>query len=758
MNYFSVKTLLSLALLAMLNIAVKGKDADCAKYVDPFIGTGYHGHVFLGAHVPFGAVQVGPTNFIRGWDWCSGYHYSDSIVTGFSQLHLSGTGIGDLGDVLITPFTGSLKTSPGTEKNPFSGYSSKYSHTEEVAKPGYYSVVLKTYGIKAELTASERVGFHKYTFPENKQSHIAINLEDGIGWDAPVETFLKKVDAQTYTGYRFSKGWANDQRVYFAIKLSKPVDDLKLFDAQKAVDGNSAKGKAITGILSFATQKGEEVMLKVGISPVSEQNALNNIDAEVSGWDFTQTSVDAYKVWNRELGKVQVAGSDIHNLRTFYTAVYHLYTAPVLFNDHNKDYRGTDKKVYVNPGFNNYSIFSLWDTYRAAQPLFTILQPERVNDMVNSLLAIYKQQGKLPIWPLMGSETDCMVGYSAVPVIADAYFEGFNGFDLQVAFDAMKSSSTRDDYGVKYLKERGYIPADKEPESVSKALEYCISDWCIAQMAKKLGKTADYEIYSKRALLYRQYFDSSTKFMRAKLDNGDFRPLLNPIEPSIIIDGKEWKDYTEGNAWQYTWLVPQDVEGLIKLFDGENAFISKLDSLFVVKGDLGKNAPPDISGLVGQYAQGNEPSHHITYLYAYAGQQWKTAGKTRYIMRELYSDKSDGLCGNEDCGQMSAWYIFSAMGFYPVNPANSAFVFGSPLFSSITIKVPGGKQFMLKANNNSTQNIYIQSARFNGKPYTKSFITYKEIMQGGTLEFEMGATPNKKFGAGANDRPKSIIY
>jgi predicted alpha-1,2-mannosidase len=398
-------------------------------------------------------------------------------------------------------------------------------------------------------------------------------------------------------------------------------------------------------------------------------------------------------------------------------------------------------------------VFSLWDTYRAEQPLLTLIQPERVNDMVNTMLNIFKQQRKLPIWHLMGNETDCMPGYSAIPVIADAYFKGFKGFDVNLAFEAMKASSTRDDYGMKLLKEKGYIPADKEKESVSKGLEYCISDWCIAQMAKKLGKREDYDYYSKRAVLYAQYFDPKRQFMRAKLDNGNFREPFSPFQ-SI----HEWGDYTEGNAWQYTWLVPEDVEGLIRLFGGDKPFLAKLDSLFVVTGDMGENASSDISGLIGQYAHGNEPSHHITYLYAYAGQQWKTAEKNRYIQRTLYDDKPDGLSGNEDCGQMSAWYIFSSIGFYPANPANGAFIFGSPLFDEITIKLPDNRRFTIKAMNNNEKNIYIQSVKLNGKTHTHSFLTYKEIMQGGYLEFEMGPQPNKQFGAAMDDRPKSIIY
>lgn len=726
---------------------------DFVKYVDPYIGTGYHGHVFLGAHVPFGAVQVGPTNYVKGWDWCSGYHYSDSIITGFSQMHLSGTGIGDLGDVLITPYTGALKFTPGTQENPLSGYASLYTHADEKAQAGYYAVLLKNYGIRVELTASERVAVHKYTFPASGEAHIAVNLVEGIGWDRPVQTFLKKVDATTYVGYRFSTGWAPDQRLYFAIKLSRPVDNLSLFESGKDIQGDSIKGPKVVGVLNFKTTDGEAILLKVGVSPISEANALANIKAEVPDWNFEKVVKDAKAAWNKELGRISVKGKNEHDLRTFYTALYHAFTHPVLFNDHNGDYRGTDKKVYTNPGFKNYSIFSLWDTYRAEHPLFTLIQPDRVSDMVNTMLAIYKQQGKLPIWHLMGNETDCMVGYSAIPVIADAYFKGFKGFDINLAFEAMKASSMRDDLGMKYIKERGYIPADKEKESVSKAMEYAISDWCIAQVAKSLGKTTDYEYYSKRAVAYARYFDPKTQFVRAKLDDGKFREPFSPFQ-SI----HEWGDYTEGNAWQYTWLVPQDVEGLIKLFGGDKPFVTKLDSLFVVSGDMGDKASSDISGLIGQYAHGNEPSHHITYLYAFAGQQWKTAEKNRFIQRTLYTDKPDGLCGNEDCGQMSAWYILSAAGFYQANPASGAFIFGSPLFDEVSLSLPGNKKFTLKALNNSSKNIYIQSAKLNGKPYTRSYITYKEIMQGGNLELVMGPQPNKQFGASPQDRPASKIY
>lgn len=744
--------------IIFLMVSCRNKAQDYTQYVDPFIGSGFHGHVFLGANVPFGAVQVGPTNFTRGWDWCSGYHYSDSICLGFSQTHLSGTGIGDLGDVLITPYIGPVRISPGNPKQPDQVYTSKYSHTDEIAKPAYYSVLLRPSGIQVELTATERVGFHKYTFPESKEAHIAVNLQEGIGWDKPVNTFIRKVDPVTYVGYRFSTGWAIDQRLWFAIKLSTAPQKVSFFNNDQPVDSLATKGKNAKAVFSFSTKKNETIMLKVAISPVSEENALKNIEKEIPAWNFNQVVSDSRGKWNTELSKVKVKSRNTRDLRTFYTALYHSFIAPILFNDASGDYRGADKKVYATPGFNNYSVYSLWDTYRAEHPMFTLIQPDRVSDMVNTMLRIYKQQGKLPIWHLMGNETDCMVGYSAVPVITDAIFKGFTGFDINLAFEAMKASSTRDDYGVSLLKEKGYIPADKEPESVSKALEYCISDWCIAQVAKKLNKSADFEYYSKRAKSYAQYFDPKTRFMRAKLSDGSFREPFDPFVPSITLSGKEWKDYTEGNGWQYTWLVPQDVEGLIRLLGGDKPFTQKLDSLFMVKGNLGENAPPDISGLIGQYAQGNEPSHHIAYMYAYAGEQWKTAEKVRYILRNMYSDKTDGLCGNEDCGQMSAWYVLSSIGFYPVNPANGCFVMGSPLFDEVTLTLPQNKTFMIKAIDNNSENKYIQTVKLNGNSYPFSYITYSDIQKGGILEIQMGAKPNPQFGKDENYRPKSIMY
>ena len=724
---------------------------DLTIYVDPYIGSDFNGHVFVGAHVPFGAVQIGPTNYIKGWNWTSGYHYSDSIVVGFSQMHLSGTGIGDLGDVLITPFTGEKHFSPGTVSEPLKGYASLYSHDRETAEAGYYAVDLLDYGIKVELTASERVGFHRYTFPASDEARIAINLEMGIGWDRPEQTMLRQLNDTTLVGYRYSSGWANDQRVHFAVILSKPIEKLGFRPGNMLISEKEAQGKDVVALLSFVTRAGEQISLKVGISPVSYQGALNNIKAEIPHWDFEKTREQARDKWNRELAKIDFYHPDEAEMRTFYTAMYHAFYGPVLYNDHDRSFKGTDREVYPDPGFDNYTTFSLWDTYRALHPLFTIVQTERVDDMINSMLTIYEHQGKLPIWHLMGCETNCMVGYSAVPVVADAVFKGFTGFDHDLAYEAMITSSLIDEDGLKYLREKGFIPADLEQESVSKALEYALADWAIAEFARMRGDSANAAYYRERAQAYRIYFDPETRFMRPVMEDGSFKSPFNPFES--IHEGYAWTDYTEGNAWQYTFLVPHDVQGLIELMGGDEAFEAKLDSLFFVTGELGEFSSPDISGLVGQYAQGNEPSHHAAYMFNYVGAQHKTAQKVRFIMDEWYTDLPDGLPGNEDCGQMSAWYIFSSLGFYPVNSANSVFAIGSPVAHRASIHLPGNKKFTIVAHNNSKENIYVQKLRLNGKDLMRSYITYQEIMQGGKLEFFMGSEPNYEFGKAPGNRP-----
>jgi predicted alpha-1,2-mannosidase len=752
------KNAFKLAALAMLTnlclyVPAQGQQrtaASLTRYVNPFIGTGFHGHVFLGANVPFGAVQLGPSNISEGWDWCSGYHISDSTIVGFQHTHLSGTGIGDLGDISIMPTTGVIKTMKGSINNMERGYVSTFSHQQETARPGFYAVRLKRYNIGVRLTATQRVGFHEYTFPKTDDAHIVIDLQEGLAWDSPVKTYLHQVNDSTIAGYRFSEGWAPDQRIYFTAVFSKPIKNFAVYDTTALKPGTALEAKRAKGVISFATSAGEKVLIKVGISPVSEANAAMNIKAELPGWNFSRTVAAADAAWNKQLQKVQLKTADESKKQIFYTAFYHTMIAPSIFNDVNGDYWGTDKKVHPKANFTNLTTFSLWDTYRAAHPLYTVLQPERVNDMINTMLAIYQQQGSLPMWHLMANDNYCMVGYSAVPVVADAILKGYKGFDLNLAYEAMKKTAMRDELGIDYVKKLGYIPADSIAQSVSMGMEYAIDDWCLARVALKMGKKDDYAYFNKRGQNYKNYYDPKAGFMRGRLSANSWR---TPYSPFISIHEKG--DFTEGNGWQYTWLVPQDVEGLMSMLGGEKRFVQKLDSLFIAEGDMGAEKSPDISGLIGQYAHGNEPSHHVTYLYAYAGQPWKTAEKVRYILSHFYTDKTDGIIGNEDVGQMSSWYVFSALGFYPVNPANGNFVFGSPLFNEATIKLPGGKTIRLVAHNNSDKNIYIQRATLNGKSYTKSYITYADLVKGGELVFEMGSKPNLNWGKLQQDRPYS---
>lgn len=695
---------------------------DYTQYVNPFIGTGGHGHVFLGANVPFGNIQAGPTQKKQGWDWCSGYHYSDSTVIGFGQMHLSGTGIGDLGDVSLLPMT-----------NP-SQREVKFSHRAEYVRPGYYSVMLAS-GIRVELTATQRVAFHRYSFPADAtKGYIALNLAQGIGWDKMTSCKFKQESDKTITGFRMSEGWAKDQRVYFVAEFSEPVQ----------LEENE---RDTIGIFSVASTN-QPLLVKVGISAVSVENARENLQQELPGWNFASVVAKANADWNRELSKIAIKTQDERAKRIFYTALYHTMIAPSVFSDVNGEYRGADGKTHKGD-FTDYTTFSLWDTYRAAFPLMTLIQPEMQRDLAETMLHIFKQQGKLPVWHLMGNETDCMVGNPGIPVLVDIALKGFN-VDKKAVFEAVKASAMRDERGMGLLKKYGYIPCDLDPEkeTVAKGLEYALADACIAKLAKQLGKTEDYKYFYKRSQSYRDfYFDKQTKFMRGVTSDHKFR---EPFDPFSTVHRQD--DYTEGNAWQYVWLVPHDVHGLVAAFGGEKPFVSKLDSLFIVNGDMGADASPDITGLIGQYAHGNEPSHHILYMYNYVGQPWKGAEKIRYVLANLYHDDFDGLSGNEDVGQMSAWYILSSVGFYQVDPAGGRYVFGSPLFDEATLNVGNGKTFRVVAHNNSSENKYIQSAKLNGKPYTRSYIDFKDIVRGGTLEFVMGNKPSQ-FGVKPSDRP-----
>lgn len=720
------------------------KAQSLTRYVDPYIGSGGHGHVFVGASVPFGAIQPGPANIFKGWDWDSGYNYGDSILTGFSHLHLHGTGIGDLGDILVMPYTGPVKTDKGTEADHRSGYASLYSHKNEKVRPGYYSVKLDDHNITAELTATERVGFHRYRFPGGVAARVIIDLKEGTQ-DKATATFIEQADDHTFKGYRFSTGWAKEQRIYFAVRTSIPVKQFSIYNGDSLRNGRSGEGNAIKGLLSFDSVPAT-LQMKVGISPVSAENALANIDAEIPGWDFGQVAKAADEKWDQALSKIQVEAKEERDKRIFYTSLYNTMIDPAIFNDHNGDYRGADKQVHRKAPFTNYTIFSTWDTYRAAHPLYALIEPERTADMINSMLAIYRQQGRLPIWHLAGYETGTMVGISSMQIVAEAWLKGIKGFDAAEAYAAVKGTAMSDTLGLAYVKTFRPIPSDSIRSSVARALEYAVSDASTALMAKAMHHTDDYTYFLKRAHNYRLYFDKKTQFLRGVLANGGRRADFDPVKATD-------RDFREGNAWQYLWLVPGDVPGLMDLLGGEQAFAARLDTFFALE-MKGRATLVDLTGLIGQYAHGNEPSHHIAYLYAYAGQQWKTAEKVRYIMKEMYHDRPDGIIGNEDCGQMSAWNVFSSLGFYPVFPASGAYVIGSPAVDKAVIRTASGKSFTVTAVNNSPENIYIQRIELNGKEYTKSYLLHRDLLRGGTMKIWMGPKPNYNFGKLKAQRPQ----
>ena len=707
-----------------VSATLSAADVDYTRFVNPRIGTGGHGHVFLGANVPFGYVQLGPTQPTRGWDWCSGYHHSDSVIIGFGHQHLSGTGIGDLGDVALLPVASKDQRA------------TLFAHASESVSPGYYAVKLGEPNVFVELTATKHVGMHRYTFGANEtEARVLLDLRQGIGWDHVAQCQMRQEGQTVVSGYRHSVGWARRQKDFFVMEFSQPV-------VLEKVDGDT------TGVLTLSRPQ-EPLLVKVALSAVSVENAKLNMQAELPGWDFAATAQAARKAWNDELGKISIKTDDDHVCRIFYTAMYHTMTAPSVFNDVNGEYRGADGEVHKGD-FTNYTTLSLWDTYRAAHPLQTLIHPEKQGDVAQTFLHIFKEQGKLPVWHLMGNETDCMVGNPGIPVLADLVLKGYiTGQDRERAFEAMKTSAMLDERGMKELKQYGYIPFDKDEtnETVAKGLEYALADWCVAQVAKLLGKKQDYKYFLQRSKLYQKHFDPKDGFIKGLSSTGERRTPFNPFRSAHRAD-----DFTEGNAWQYTWLVPHDVHGLVKTFGGEAKFTEKFDSLFIVEGDLGEDASPDISGLIGQYAHGNEPSHHILYMYNYIGQPWKGAKLLRQTMREMYFDDYDGLSGNEDVGQMSAWYVLSSIGLYQEEPAGGKYIIGSPLFNEARLNVGDGKTFIVKAINNSDKNIYVQSARLNGKRYDKSYIDYRDIIAGGTLELVMGPKPSK-WGTAKKNRP-----
>ena len=705
------------------------------RHVDPKIGTGGHGHVFVGANVPFGLVQVGPTSIPQTWDWCSGYHASDSTVIGFSHTHLSGTGIGDLFDITVMPVVGEVTYARGEENDPASGLWSYADRTREITKPGYYSVPLVRYGITAELTATERVGLHRYTFPASDAAAVVFDLENGGCWDKATDTGFRFSDDSTrIAGWRCSTGWAKNQEVYFVAEFSKPAKGISYLQPGEIDDSKMPRIAARYARVDFDTAEGEQVLVKVALSPVSIEGAKANLAAELPGWDFDATAAAADKAWNDELSKVKIETEDETSKRIFYTALYHTMVAPSLFCDVNGDYRGADGKVHTAPGFTNYTTFSLWDTYRAAMPLMTVLHPERMPDIVQTMLTIADEQGRLPVWHLWGNETDCMVGNPGIPVVADAIVKNIPGFDREKAFEAIRKTAMDDGRGGDLRKKYGYIPCDRMNEAVAYDMEYALADGAAARAAEALGREDDARFFETRSHSYRNYFDPQTGFMRGRDSKKGWRTPFNAFASTHRAD-----DYCEGNAWQYTWLAPHDVAGLVGCFGSRARMLEKLDSLFTVSSVVeGGETSPDISGLIGQYAHGNEPSHHILYLYTMLGQPWKTADKVREVLTTLYHDRPDGLSGNEDVGQMSAWYVLSSLGMYEAEPAGGRYWFGSPLFDRVEITVPGGT-FTIVAENNSAANKYIQRVWLNGQPYTKPWIGHADVMKGGELRFEMGA-------------------
>lgn len=719
-----------------------------ADYVNPLVGTDEHGHTYPGAQVPFGMVQLSPDTPKPGWDGCSGYHYSDNVIRGFSHTHLSGTGATNLGDVLVMPVVGNVNL------NNY-GYASPFSHSEEKASPGYYKVFLQKPKVTAELTATARAGFHKYTFPASENAHIVVDLNHGIGND-PVTASLKVENSTTISGVRTSNGWGGRRDAYFVMQFSKPFDSFEIEQDGTTAPAGSTEGKArsLKSFANFKTKDGEAILVKVGISGTSIEGARKNLNAEIRGWDFETVRAAANKIWNDALDDVTIESKDPHIRNTFYTNLYQSYLAPVLFNDVDGTYRGVDKQNHTGAGFQNYTTFSLWDTFRAEHPLLTILQPGRVPDMVSSMLAHYGQSKDhaMPVWPLWGNETWCMIGYHSAPVVVDAYQKGLRGYDAEAVYQALKATANSNLFALGDLPKYGYVVTGSgQKQSVSRTLEYAYDDWCVAQLAKALGHTEDAEFFLKRSAAYRQVFDTNTGFMRGRKADGTWR---RPFNPAQLV----WADYTEANAWQYNWTVMQDTPGLINITGGDTAFIAKMDQMFNEKSAVLADIP-DITGLIGQYAHGNEPVHHVAYLYNYAGAPYKTQERVREIMTTFYNDSPSGQTGNNDCGQMSAWYVFSALGFYPVNPVGGVYVIGSPIVDRATIQLDKGhykgKKFTVIAENNGPRNLYIQSARLNGKPLTKTWFTHDELAAGGELRLVMGPKPNPSWGQSPASRPPS---
>ncbi|MGX1928536.1 GH92 family glycosyl hydrolase [Flagellimonas sp. 2504JD4-2] len=714
-------------------------------YVDPFIGTGGHGHTFPGPTAPFGMVQPSPDNGTGGWDWCSGYHITDSIISGFGQLHLSGTGIGDLADILLMPTNKSVDiTRFGTPKDSLP-YTSSFSHTSEIASPGYYKVDLDDANIKVELTANSYVAFHKYTYQTEGSPSFILDLGYAVNWDRPTESSIHMESDTLLTGYRYSTGWAKNQKVFFAIESSEPIVN-SVFGSNGTVldDANEVSATKTGGQFFFDPNASKEVELKITVSSVSIANAKQNLMRHGNSSSFDTAQKSASEQWESLLSKIKVESPQDSLKTIFYTALYHTQIAPVLFSDDNGEFRLQNDSIVKAEGWQAYSTLSLWDTFRAENPLLNILQPEKVNSIVQSMLTYYEEQGRLPVWTLYANETNTMTGNHGVSMIAEAFIKGIRNYDVDKAYEAVRNTMMGDIRGLEPYKKYGFIPYTEQDESVTISLEFAYNDWCVAQMAKALGKEDDYAYFLERSSAFKRLFDAETGFMRGR--SADEKSWNEPFDPKYS-NHREHTDYTEGNAWQHSWFVLHDVPSFIELHGGDESFTKKLEQLFTETSEIsGDNISVDISGLVGQYAHGNEPSHHISYLFNKAKKPWRTQYWVREILSSQYSTQPDGLSGNEDCGQMSAWYVFSSLGFYPMNPASGQYELGSPLFNKATIAVSEQKNFVVSAENTSSINKYIQSVKLNGKLLQRTHITHDEIMAGGTLEFEMGADPNKNWG------------
>lgn len=717
-------TRVALALALAASTALGGERTS---KVNPFIGTGGHGHTFPGPSLPFGMIQPGPDTRLTGWDGCSGYHDSDRRIYGFSHTHLSGTGIPDYGDVLLMPMTGEPRLENGADGKP--GYSSAFRKETEGAAPGYYAVTLDDPGIRVELTTSRRAAMHRYALPRGKDAWVVLDLAHR---DEVIESSLRVVSDREIEGSRRSRAWAKDQRLFFVARFSRPFRP-------------GPDEKNLKAALAFG-KKGGPLLVKVGISAVDVEGARRNLEAEIPGWDFDGLRRAADVAWERELGKIRVEGGSRRQQVVFYTALYHSFLAPNLYTDVDGRYRGRDLEIHRANGFQVHTVFSLWDTFRALHPLLAIVDRARTRDFVKTFLKQYEEGGRLPVWELSANETDCMIGYHAVPVIADAILEGIGGFDSELAFEAMKASADSGARGLAGYERDGFISAQEEAESVSKTLEYAYDDWCIAEVAAKLGFPADEARYRRRAQAWAHLFDPSTGFMRARVEGHWSRPF----DPSSVD-----VNYTEANAWQYSFFVPHDVEGLMRLHGGREAFARKLDALFTADSRMSGRDQSDITGLVGQYAHGNEPSHHMAYLYAFAGQPWKTQAMARRLMDEMYADAPDGLSGNEDCGQMSAWFVLSALGFYPVAPGSGRYVLGTPLFPRATIRLENGKSFVIRAPKVSEKAIHVVSARLDGRPWSKSWLGHEALADGGSLDLDMSETPDVEWASRPEDSPSA---